>query len=343
MDSKGLGQRLVRRVAHRGDRGDGRARRGADPPRPHACAGSSDDDARAARRLALEAEYETRFSNPYVAAERGYVDEVIAAEDTRRILADTLVRFATKREVRPAPQARQLATVQPSPARPLLGSAAPKEAPCCSKASASSSPACSTTDVDRVLDRPLRAGAGRRGGALVVRTDHEPHPALGPSPAHRAPGGRARRHQHRRPRRARRARRREARRRGARHRLRARVVPRRRLPRRSVGGRRGGPPGVGLLAQVAGGGRAAADGPGRLDRGPRLRQHQGVAGLRLDGRGQVGVRVHRPLPRSRPRAEGHPGQPGRRGPACARSRRRASPASSCSRSPGRPGPPSAGT
>jgi len=59
-----------------------------------------DDDARARETAALEAEYETRFSNPYVAAERGYVDEVIAAEDTRRILADTLVRFATKREVR---------------------------------------------------------------------------------------------------------------------------------------------------------------------------------------------------------------------------------------------------
>ena len=41
---------------------------------------------------------------------------------------------------------------------------------------------------------------------------------------------------------------------------------------------------------------------GRLDRRARLRQHEGVAGLRLDGRGEVGVRVDRPLPRPRPRA-----------------------------------------
>ena len=59
-----------------------------------------DPDARAREQAALETEYEARFSNPYVAAERGYVDEVILAEDTRRILADTLGRFATKREER---------------------------------------------------------------------------------------------------------------------------------------------------------------------------------------------------------------------------------------------------
>jgi acetyl-CoA carboxylase carboxyltransferase component len=61
-----------------------------------------DDDARRAEQLALESEYETRFSNPYVAAERGYVDDVIAATDTRRILASTLARLSTKREERPA-------------------------------------------------------------------------------------------------------------------------------------------------------------------------------------------------------------------------------------------------
>ena len=39
-----------------------------------------DDDAeRLAEQLALEAEYADRFANPYVAAERGYVDDVIAA------------------------------------------------------------------------------------------------------------------------------------------------------------------------------------------------------------------------------------------------------------------------
>lgn len=60
--------------------------------------GIEDPGARAREQAALESEYETRFSNPYIAAERGYVDEVILAEDTRRILVDTLDRFSTKRE-----------------------------------------------------------------------------------------------------------------------------------------------------------------------------------------------------------------------------------------------------
>jgi acetyl-CoA carboxylase carboxyltransferase component len=64
--------------------------------------GIGDDDDRRREQLALEQEYETRFSNPYVAAERGYVDDVIAASDTRRILASTLARLRTKREERPA-------------------------------------------------------------------------------------------------------------------------------------------------------------------------------------------------------------------------------------------------
>ncbi len=61
-----------------------------------------DDDARLTEQRALEAEYEARFTNPYVAAERGYVDDVISATDTRRVLATTLERLLTKREVRPA-------------------------------------------------------------------------------------------------------------------------------------------------------------------------------------------------------------------------------------------------
>jgi acetyl-CoA carboxylase carboxyltransferase component len=60
-----------------------------------------DADARAHEQLALETEYADRFANPYVAAERGYVDDVIAASDTRRVLADALVRLGTKREIQP--------------------------------------------------------------------------------------------------------------------------------------------------------------------------------------------------------------------------------------------------
>jgi propionyl-CoA carboxylase beta chain len=61
-----------------------------------------DDAERLTEQLALEAEYAERFANPYVAAERGYVDDVIAASDTRRVLADALLRLTTKREEQPA-------------------------------------------------------------------------------------------------------------------------------------------------------------------------------------------------------------------------------------------------
>ena len=62
-----------------------------------------DDDAeRMTEQLALEAEYSARFANPYVASERGYVDDVIAASDTRRVLADALLRLSTKREQQPS-------------------------------------------------------------------------------------------------------------------------------------------------------------------------------------------------------------------------------------------------
>jgi propionyl-CoA carboxylase beta chain len=61
----------------------------------------SDDGARAGEQQALIAEYAARFSSPYPAAERGYVDDVIAAADTRRVLAGVLGRLVTKREHAP--------------------------------------------------------------------------------------------------------------------------------------------------------------------------------------------------------------------------------------------------
>jgi acetyl-CoA carboxylase carboxyltransferase component len=39
-----------------------------------------------ARRKELVAEYTARFANPYVAAERGYIDDVIEPSETRRAL-----------------------------------------------------------------------------------------------------------------------------------------------------------------------------------------------------------------------------------------------------------------
>jgi acetyl-CoA carboxylase carboxyltransferase component len=64
-------------------------------------AGIADPEQREREQAALVREFEDRFANPYVAAERGFVDDVIPATDTRRVLADALDRFATKSEVRP--------------------------------------------------------------------------------------------------------------------------------------------------------------------------------------------------------------------------------------------------
>jgi acetyl-CoA carboxylase carboxyltransferase component len=54
-----------------------------------------------ARRKELIADYRERFANPYVAAERGYVDEVIEPRRTRPVLIDALETALTKREPRP--------------------------------------------------------------------------------------------------------------------------------------------------------------------------------------------------------------------------------------------------
>ncbi|MGH2819191.1 MAG: acyl-CoA carboxylase subunit beta, partial [Actinomycetota bacterium] len=53
------------------------------------------------KRDELIADYVERFSNPYVAAERGYVDEVIEPSDTRRRLAQSLEMLRSKRETIP--------------------------------------------------------------------------------------------------------------------------------------------------------------------------------------------------------------------------------------------------
>jgi len=50
------------------------------------------------RRVELEEEYEERFLNPYVAADRGSVDAVIDPADTRREVAAALEMLSTKQE-----------------------------------------------------------------------------------------------------------------------------------------------------------------------------------------------------------------------------------------------------
>jgi len=55
-----------------------------------------------ARRAELIDEYTERFANPYGAAERGYVDDVIDPRDTRIVLVKALNLLRTKREQLPA-------------------------------------------------------------------------------------------------------------------------------------------------------------------------------------------------------------------------------------------------
>jgi acetyl-CoA carboxylase carboxyltransferase component len=58
------------------------------------------DDAEA-KRAELIADYEDRFGNPYIAAERGYIDDVIEPQDTRRRLVQSLEMLRSKRETIP--------------------------------------------------------------------------------------------------------------------------------------------------------------------------------------------------------------------------------------------------
>jgi propionyl-CoA carboxylase beta chain len=54
-----------------------------------------------AERARLVAEYETEFANPYVAAARGYVDDVIRPSETRPRLIGALEMLADKRDTNP--------------------------------------------------------------------------------------------------------------------------------------------------------------------------------------------------------------------------------------------------
>jgi acetyl-CoA carboxylase carboxyltransferase component len=54
-----------------------------------------------ARRTELVEEYTERYANPYIAAERGYVDDVIDPADTRKMLSRGLSLLRTKKEELP--------------------------------------------------------------------------------------------------------------------------------------------------------------------------------------------------------------------------------------------------
>ena len=47
------------------------------------------------------AEFRERFANPYIAAERGYIDDVIQPRDTRPRLIAALRMLETKRDTNP--------------------------------------------------------------------------------------------------------------------------------------------------------------------------------------------------------------------------------------------------
>jgi propionyl-CoA carboxylase beta chain len=49
----------------------------------------------------LVKDYKRKFANPYVAAEHGYIDDVIKPSETRQVLIKYLDLLRTKREARP--------------------------------------------------------------------------------------------------------------------------------------------------------------------------------------------------------------------------------------------------
>jgi methylmalonyl-CoA carboxyltransferase large subunit len=56
---------------------------------------------KAARRKEMVDEYREAFSNPWIAAARRLVDDVIDPAETRKALVDALESLHTKRELRP--------------------------------------------------------------------------------------------------------------------------------------------------------------------------------------------------------------------------------------------------
>jgi propionyl-CoA carboxylase beta chain len=53
------------------------------------------------RRKELIAEYNEKFTNPYIAASRGYIDEVIPPHDTRKKIISALDMLKNKRDTNP--------------------------------------------------------------------------------------------------------------------------------------------------------------------------------------------------------------------------------------------------
>ena len=207
-----------------------------------------DDPARRAEeQAALEDEYAERFLNPYIAAERGYVDEVIAATDTRRALAGALARLHTKREHAHEPPALEHAALGPERETAVLKGKRILVTGVLNDASIAFS-------VARIAQEQGAEVVLSSFGRVMRLTERVAKRLPEPRRAAR----RARRHQSGRPRRARRCSRRSPRRRRALARVRTGVVPRRRLPRRAVGRRRGRVADLGVLVEGTHGRRVPA-------------------------------------------------------------------------------------
>jgi propionyl-CoA carboxylase beta chain len=54
------------------------------------------------KRQELVSEYRKKFANPYIAAEKGYVDDVIEPQETRPKVINALHTLLNKREPRPS-------------------------------------------------------------------------------------------------------------------------------------------------------------------------------------------------------------------------------------------------
>ena len=92
------------RLAHRGDRGHGRPGRGQHPVPQGDSPPPTDPEA---ERKRLIDEYQDELANPYIAAERGYIDRVIFPHETRMMVTRALRALRNKRGEPAAEQARE--------------------------------------------------------------------------------------------------------------------------------------------------------------------------------------------------------------------------------------------
>ena len=56
----------------------------------------------AQKKAELVADYKEKFANPYIAAARGYIDDVIEPKETRPRLINALEMLSNKRDANPA-------------------------------------------------------------------------------------------------------------------------------------------------------------------------------------------------------------------------------------------------